>query len=73
MTPLIPDNDVDQKAFNRRVRDAVNAHSKRLTQQGATAVRPVAPVKGQFYYDETLGVPIWFNGTVWKNAAGTTV
>ena len=41
---------------------------------GATADRPVTDLQiGQFYYDTTLGIPIWYNGTVWKNASGTTV
>jgi hypothetical protein len=45
---------------------------------GITANRPLdnvqAPIPiGQFYFDTTLGIPIWYNGTVWKNASGTTV
>jgi hypothetical protein len=41
---------------------------------GTTAARPTANLEiGQFYYDTTLGIPIWWNGTVWKNASGTTV
>jgi hypothetical protein len=45
---------------------------------GTTAQRPVSTVQiplaiGQFYFDTTLGYPIWYNGTVWKNASGTTV
>jgi hypothetical protein len=45
---------------------------------GATANRPVSTVQaplpiGQFYYDTTLDRPIWYNGTVWKKADGTTV
>jgi len=45
---------------------------------GTTAHRPTntttAPLAvGQFYFDTTLGYPIWWNGTVWKNASGTTV
>jgi hypothetical protein len=41
---------------------------------GITADRPVAELQiGQFYFDTTLGIPIWWNGTVWKNASGTTV
>ena len=45
---------------------------------GATADRPVESVQaplpiGQFYYDTTLDRPIWWNGTVWKKADGTTV
>jgi len=41
---------------------------------GTTANRPTLQVQvGQQYYDTTLGIPIWYNGTVWKNASGTTV
>ena len=45
---------------------------------GTTADRPVSTVQvplaiGQFYYDTTLDRPIWYNGTVWKKADGTTV
>jgi hypothetical protein len=45
---------------------------------GTTAQRPVSTTQiplaiGQFYYDTTLGIPIYWNGTVWKNASGTTV
>jgi len=41
---------------------------------GTTANRPTERLAiGQFYYDTTLGIPIWWNGTVWKNASGTTV
>jgi len=45
---------------------------------GTTADRPVnigavrVPV-GFMYFDTTLNYPVWWNGTVWKNASGTTV
>ena len=41
---------------------------------GTTANRPTLQLQiGQMYFDTTLGIPIWYNGTVWKNASGTTV
>ena len=45
---------------------------------GITAERPISTVQvplavGQIYYDTTLDRPIWWNGTVWKKADGTTV
>lgn len=40
---------------------------------GVTANRPTTPATGAMWYDATLGKPIWWNGTVWKDAAGTTV
>jgi lysophospholipase L1-like esterase len=40
---------------------------------GNTANRPVNPVQGMMYFDQTLGKPIWYQSGVWKDAAGTTV
>jgi hypothetical protein len=41
---------------------------------GKTADRPQdSLLVGQIFFDTTLGIPIWWNGTVWKNASGTTV
>ena len=41
---------------------------------GTTANRPTLQLQiGQMFFDTTLGIPIWYNGTVWKNASGTTV
>lgn len=40
---------------------------------GATGARPTSPVVGQQFFDTTLGLPIWFNGTNWINASGTIV
>jgi hypothetical protein len=43
-------------------------------QNGTTANRPTLNLQiGQFYYDTTLGIPIYWNGTAWKNSSGTTV
>jgi hypothetical protein len=41
---------------------------------GTTVNRPTANQQiGQFYFDTTLGYPIWWNGTKWVNASGTGV
>jgi len=45
---------------------------------GTTTQRPLDSVQvplaiGQFYYDTTIDRPIWWNGSVWKKADGTTV
>jgi hypothetical protein len=43
-------------------------------QNGTTANRPTLNLQvGHFYYDTTLGITIYWNGTVWKNSSGTTV
>jgi len=41
---------------------------------GTTANRPAIDLQvGQYYFDTTLGQPIWYNGTDWVDATGTTV
>jgi hypothetical protein len=41
---------------------------------GDTASRPtLSLLVGQFYFDTTLGIPIWYDGTNWVDATGTTV
>jgi hypothetical protein len=41
---------------------------------GTTANRPKAPLQtGQQFFDTTLGYPIWWAGTKWVNASGTSV
>ena len=41
---------------------------------GATANRPTERLEiGQYYFDTTIGRPIYWNGTNWINAAGTVV
>jgi len=49
-----------------------------IPMSGITANRPLSTTNiplaiGQYYYDTTLDRPIWWNGTVWKKADGTTV
>lgn len=46
---------------------------KYVTANGATGNRPGSPVVGQFYFDTTLGIPIWYEGPTWVNASGTPV
>ena len=41
---------------------------------GYTADRPTnSLIVGQTYFDTTLNIPIWYNGSNWVNASGTTV
>lgn len=45
-----------------------------LTQSGTTANRPTTSLwTGRPYFDTTLGIPIWFDGTVWIDATGAPV
>jgi hypothetical protein len=41
---------------------------------GTTANRPTERLEvGQYYFDTTLGIPIWYDGTNWVDATGTVV
>lgn len=44
-----------------------------LRQGGTTANRPQSPSSYEYYFDETLGKPIWFNGSSWVDSSGTLV
>ena len=39
---------------------------------GTTGARPVAPATGYMYFDTTLGQPVWWDGTGYVDATGTT-
>lgn len=41
---------------------------------GTTSNRPTTNLyTGLYYFDTTLGKPIWYNGSGWVDATGTTV
>ncbi len=40
-----------------------------INQSGTTTGRPVNNVAGDAYFDTTLGMPVWWNGTAWVAAA----
>ncbi len=41
---------------------------------GATAERPAVQLHvGQMFFDTTLGIPIWWDGTDWVDATGSAV
>lgn len=60
-------NKIEEVMLSQTVQDKLNPKS------GTTANRPTTTVIGFQYYDTTLGKPIYWNGTVWKDSAGTTV
>lgn len=44
---------------------------KYVNLNGATAGRPTGSVLGQFYFDTTIGKPIWWSGSTWVDATGS--
>jgi len=65
-----------QISLNARQIDAASTPLLHKWQTGATGSRPaglVAGDAGRTFFDTTLGLPIWWNGTGWINAAGAAV
>lgn len=46
---------------------------KFVTLNGVTASRPTSSILGQFYFDTTLGYPVWWNGSTWVDSGGNPV
>lgn len=46
---------------------------RRVVSSGTTAARPTTVVAGFTYFDTTLGIPVFWNGTGWRNASGAAV
>jgi hypothetical protein len=54
--------------------DALQVVSRKyVTLNGVSASRPTASVLGQFYFDTSINKPVWWNGTSFVDATGTTV
>jgi hypothetical protein len=59
-------------AANVQTQQAINTLS--TPSAGTTALRPTTSLQvGQFYFDTSLGIPIWWDGTNWVDATGTVV
>lgn len=43
-----------------------------LGQSGPTSARPTYPVAGQPFIDTTVGAMLWFDGSAWRDVAGTS-
>lgn len=46
---------------------------KYVTRNSTTALRPTTSVLGEFYFDTTANLPVWWNGTNYQDAAGNVV
>lgn len=56
------------RAWTSQITDAVNA----VQSSGSTADRPTRGLyQGRYYFDTTLGQPIWWTGSAWVDALGT--
>ena len=51
--------------------DALSVVNRKfVTLNGLTASRPTGSILGQFYFDTTLGYPVWWNGSTWVRYDG---
>lgn len=44
---------------------------KFVTLNGATASRPTGSILGQYFFDTTIGKPVWWSGSTWVDATGS--
>jgi hypothetical protein len=60
---------------NRKIVSYENggAVSDFIWKSGSSAGRPPSPTKGQRYFDDSLGQPIWYDGSNWVDAQGSKV
>ncbi|ELZ99737.1 hypothetical protein E6P09_14255 [Haloferax mediterranei ATCC 33500] len=50
-----------------------NVSTNVVWESDTTANRPSSPVVGQRFFDTDLGQPIWYDGSAWVDATGTSV
>jgi hypothetical protein len=70
-TSYFSDLSISSLAINQTIR--IKADGSYVHKASTTANRPASPTIGQEYFDTTLSIPIWWNGSSWKDAAGNTV
>lgn len=63
---------VNATNLNKIEQGIADAHDM-LTTGGTTSQRPSNPKPYQPYFDTTIEKPIWWDGSAWKDANGTTV
>lgn len=77
---LMPEYMVGEAFSQRKITDTPTdalsvVNRKYVTMNGALTSRPVSSVAtvGQFYFDTTNNVPIWYTTAGWRNSAGSIV
>lgn len=44
-----------------------------VNMNGTTTNRPTSSILGQYYFDTTLGIPVWWDGSSFVDATGNPV
>lgn len=70
--PIANDWQEWRKALTLWGRDAAHLISRAAPESGPTSDRPTSDLwAGRQYFDKTLGIPVYWNGTGWVDANGT--
>lgn len=75
-TITLPDADITLCGINATqtlTNKTIGTSNTLIIANGNTASRPGSPTTGQIYIDTQIGLPIWYNGSNWKDYAGNTV
>jgi hypothetical protein len=65
---------VDRTVETAWLRQLLDLGFRPLPRSGATAERPgVGRYAGEFFFDETLGRPLWWSEGAWRGADGAAV
>ena len=87
INPAVPNLPLGTEEYERRYQDQFTnvlrlyfnqvdnfSQGINVPQNGTTANRPITFLQvGQFYFDTTLGYPIWYDGNDWVDSSGTVV
>lgn len=60
----------DRKVTDTPTDALMVVNRKYVNLNGATASRPTSSITGQFYFDTTLGQPVWWSGSTWVDSSG---
>ena len=72
MKIIAPKPDKFVSPEHHRLHDRLASIASDVTSSGTTGNRPTVNLyTGKFYFDETLGLPIWYDGSAWVKADGT--
>ena len=63
---------IDVQEELRRLRLRISLLAKPTNFAGG-ALRPISPKIYSSFFDTTLNKPLWWNGTEWRDAAGTII
>ena len=68
-----PSTDIsDSSTHSIILNNLPNSNKYQFIDFGVSSARPVNPVNGQMFFDNSIGMPIWRKNSVWVKADGTS-